>query len=108
METQRRIIADRTLGGERPLFAARDLRLVRCRISGTRPLCYAEHLVLEHCTLADDCDLAFEASGVRATIDGAVPSVKNPRTGSIEARAYGAVLLDAHLRQPADCRILTL
>lgn len=101
-------VYDSTLRGEYLGWYSRNLRLVRCRISGTQPLCYADNLVLEHCTLADDCDLAFEASDVRATIDGAVPGVKNPRTGSIEARAYGEVLLDAHVRQPADCRIITV
>lgn len=101
-------VYDSTLRGEYLGWYSRNLRLVRCRISGTQPLCYAEGLVLEHCTMADDCDRAFEGSDVRATIDSAVPSVTNPRTGSIEARAYGEVLLDAHVRQPADCRIITV
>ena len=33
----------------------------------------------------ESCDLAFEYSGVKAKIVGAVDSVKNPRSGYIEA-----------------------
>lgn len=90
-------ISDRYFSGERPLYESRDcviydsevnceyigwysknLRLVRCRIAGTQPLCYAENLILEDCSFAPDADRAFEKSSVNATIIGQLPSIVNP------------------------------
>ena len=95
-------VCDSELSGEYLGWYSRNLRLVRCRISGTQPLCYAENLVMEHCVMADDCDRAFEGSSLRATIDGPVRSVTNPRSGSIAARGYGEIVLDD---AAGDCRI---
>ena len=100
-------VYDSTLDGEYLGWHSKRLRLVNCRISGTQPLCYAHDLVLENCTMADDADLAFECSSVRATIQGPVRSVKNPMTGSITAGSYGEIILDEHAKAPADCRIET-
>ena len=63
-------------------------------------------LVLEDCTFADDCDLAFEYSSVQATISGNIRSVKNPRTGSITADRIGEIILDRNIKAPADCEIV--
>ena len=60
---------------------------------------------MENCTMDDDCDLAFEYSTLRADIKGCVRSVKNPRSGSITAGGYGEIILDAHVKAPADCEI---
>lgn len=95
-------VCDSELSGEYLGWYSRNLRLVRCRISGTQPLCYAENLVMEHCVMADDCDRAFEGSSLRATIDGPVRSVTNPRSGSVAARGYGEIVLDG---AAGDCRI---
>lgn len=62
---------------------SRNLRLVRCRISGTQPLCYCENLILEDCSFAPDADRAFEKSSVRATILGPLPSIVNPLPESV-------------------------
>ena len=61
--------------------------------------------VLENCVMADDCDLAFEYSSVHATIDSPVRSVKNPRSGRIIAESYGEIILDKHIKAPADCAL---
>lgn len=82
-----------------------NLRLVRCRISGTQPLCYCRNLVLEDCVLDPDADLAFENSSVKATIRGAVSSIKNPMTGIIRCESVGQLILDEHILPPADCVI---
>lgn len=95
------------LTGEYLGWHSRRLRLVSCKISGTQPLCYAHDLVLENCTMADDADLAFEYSTVEATIDSPVHSVKNPRSGHITAQSYGEIILDEHIKAPADCVIAT-
>ncbi len=80
---------------------------INCRISGTQPLCYAENLVLENCTFAEDADLCFEYSSVQAGIKGVVPSVRNPRSGRIVADGYGEIILDAHCKAPGNCSIET-
>ena len=100
-------VYDSELTGEYLGWHSRRLRLVNCKISGTQPLCYAHDLVLENCTMADDADLAFEYSTVEATINSAVHSVKNPRSGHITALSYGKIILDEHIKAPADCVITT-
>lgn len=106
-ETDNVTVYDSELDGEYLGWHSRNLRLVNCRISGTQPLCYAENLVLEDCTFAPDADLAFEDSSVTASIDSPVTSVKNPRTGHIVASAYGEVIIDDNIKDPADCLINT-
>lgn len=107
-ETENVTVYDSELDGEYLGWHSRNLRLVRCHIAGTQPLCYAENLVLEDCTFADDCDLAFEYSSVQATIHSHVRSVKNPRTGFIRALGFGEIILDQNIKGPADCRIETI
>jgi len=98
-------VYDSEINGEYLGWHSKRLRLVRCRISGTQPLCYCRDLVMEDCTMADDCDLAFEYSTVKASINGRVASVKNPRSGRIEADSFGQVILDGNIKKPADCQI---
>ena len=106
-ESENVTIYNSFINGEYLAWHSRNLRLVNCRIGGTQPLCYADGLVLENCTFEPDADLAFEYSDVRATISGKVPSVKNPRTGSIKADGgYGEIIIDENIKQPADCEIL--
>ena len=87
-------IYDSEINGEYLGWHSRRLRLVRCRISGTQPLCYCKDLVLEDCELAPDCDLAFEDSEVNARILSPVISVKNPLKGRIEAKSFGEIITD--------------
>ena len=98
-------VYDSTIDGEYLGWHSKRLRLVNCHIGGTQPLCYATDLVLENCTFADDCDLAFEYSSLRADVRGHVVSIKNPRTGSIEVDSVGEVILDDNIKAPADCKI---
>ena len=105
--TENVTVYDSTLSGEYLGWHSRGLRLVRCRISGTQPLCYCEGLVLEDCTFDADADLAFEDSDVRATIMSPVTSIKNPRRGSITLPSVGELILDANILPPADCKIET-
>jgi len=69
------------------------LTLIDCRIEGTQPLCYCRNLVLQNCTM-ENADLAFEYSDVNADITGNIISVKNPRSGQIQADSVGAVIHD--------------
>lgn len=99
-------VYDSEINGEYLGWHSRNLRLVNCRISGTQPLCYAHGVVMEHCTMASDCDLAFEYSSVNAAIDSAVTSIKNPLTGAITAESIGEIILDSNIKAPGDCRIV--
>lgn len=89
-------VYDSEISGEYLGWHSRRLHLVRCHISGTQPLCYARDLILEDCTFADDCDLAFEDSDVIATINSGVTSIKNPARGRIKAKTIGEIIIDKH------------
>lgn len=92
--TENVTVCDSELNGEYLGWHSRRLRLVRCKISGTQPLCYARDLVLEDCVFDADCDLAFEDSEVNATISSAVTSIKNPMSGHISAKNVGELIID--------------
>lgn len=104
--TENVTVCDSQINGEYLGWHSRGLRLVRCHISGTQPLCYAHDLVLEDCVFDSDCDLAFEDSELNARVISPITSIKNPRTGSIEAPCIGEIIIDSHCKAPADCRII--
>lgn len=54
--------------------------------------------------MAEDADLAFEHSSVKATIKSLIHSVKN-RTGSIIAESFGTIILDENLKAPGNCEL---
>ncbi len=103
--TENVTVEDSSLDGEYLGWHSRGLKLVRCHISGTQPLCYCEDLTLIDCTFDDDADLAFEDSDVRATITSPVRSIKNPRSGYIRCGKIGELILDKNILPPADCLI---
>ena len=92
--TENVTIYDSELNGEYLGWHSHRLRLVRCKISGTQPLCYTRDLILEDCEFAPDCDLAFEDSEVQATITTHVTSIKNPKSGEISAPSVGEIIID--------------
>ena len=98
-------IYDSLLDGEYLGWHSRNLRLVRCHITGEQPLCYVEQLVMEDCTFGPDCDRMFEDSDVHADIRGSITNIKNPRTGLVVADAVGSVTIDENIKAPADCVI---
>ncbi|MDE6027972.1 MAG: DUF3737 family protein, partial [Muribaculaceae bacterium] len=93
------------LHGEYLGWHSKNLHLINCKISGTQPLCYCDNLVMENCTMAEDCDLAFEESKLQAEVNSVITSVKNPTSGVIKAKGYGEIILDENIKQPADCKI---
>ena len=108
-ETENVTIYDSVLDGEYLGWHSRNLRLVRCHIAGEQPLCYVDGLVLEDCTFDAACDRAFEDStAIDATIRGSISEIKNPCSGRIVADSVGRVTLDAPLRAPGNCEIITL
>ena len=102
-ESENVTVYDSFINGEYLGWHSRNLKLVRCRIGGTQPLCYIDGLVLEDCTFEPDADLAFEYSDVQATIRGHVVSIKNPRSGHVRVESCGEVIRDANAKAPDDC-----
>lgn len=105
--TENVTVYDSELNGEYLGWHSRRLRLVRCRISGTQPLCYCHDLVLEDCIFEDDCDLAFEDSEITATVNSNIVSIKNPKKGSIVAKSVGEIIIDENSKavKPVEIRI---
>ena len=62
---------------------------------------------MEDCEMGDECDLAFEDSSLKATVNSGIVSVKNPKTGHLKALTIGEVILDSNILAPADCVITT-
>lgn len=100
-------VYDSEIDGEFLGWHTKRLKLVNCRIKGTQPLCYAEDLVLENCTMDPDCDLGFEYSTVNADIRSSVTSIKNPIHGLIRCESLGKLILNEHRRSGSDCIIDT-
>lgn len=107
-ETENVTVFDSVLDGEYLGWHSKNLRLVRCHITGEQPLCYIDGLEMEDCTFGSDCDRIFEDSIVNATIKGDVTEIKNPRSGHIKVAGHlGKLTIDGHILAPADCRIET-
>ncbi len=105
--TENVTIYDSETTGEYLGWHGRRLRLLRCLISVKLPLCSARDLILEDCTFAPDCDLAFEDSEVNATILTPVTSIKNPKAGQIKAPSVGELIIDGHSKALDPVKIIT-
>lgn len=105
--TENVTVYDSELSGEYLGWHSKRLRLVRCRISGTQPLCYARDLVLEDCEFAPDCDLSFEDSEVEASILTPVTSIKNPKSGRIRVKSVGDLIIDDNSKALDPVEIIT-
>ncbi len=106
--TENVTIYDSTLTGEYLGWHSKRLHLVRCKISGTQPLCYCRDLVMEDCEFEADCDLAFEDSEVNATVNSVITSVKNPMKGEIRAKGYGEIIIDKNSKAGEPVKIETI
>ncbi len=98
-------IENSVVKGEYAAWYSKNLTFVNCRIEGTQPFCYAQGLVLENCEMVGT-DLAFENSDVNARISGCVQSVKNPKSGRIEADGFGEIILDENAGVARSCTIV--
>lgn len=105
-ETENITVYNSFINGEYLAWHSKNVRLVNCRIGGEQALCYADGLILENCTFEPDVNLAFEYSDVKATINGDVVSIKNPRTGYITVNGHiGEIILNEDIKAPGDCVI---
>ena len=87
------VVENCTLKGEYLGWFSQNLTFVNCHIIGTQPLRYCKNLKLINCTM-EHTDLAFEYSDVNAEIQGHIDSVKNPKSGLIEADSIGDIILE--------------
>ncbi len=99
-------VYDSVIKGEYLAWYSENLRLVRCKISGTQPLCYCKGLVLEDCEM-EDCDLAFELSDVKATIEGGIESVYNPLSGYVYADYIEEIIRDRYAPKNGSCKVVS-
>lgn len=90
--------------GEYLGWYSENVTFVNCKIIGTQPLCYCNGLRLIDCTM-EATDFSFEYSDVEATVRGQILSVKNPRSGHIEADGYGEIIYTDDSKYPCDCTV---
>ena len=101
------IVYDSELDGEYLAWHSKNIKLVRCHISGEQPLCYLDGITLEDCTFDAACDRIFEDSrNINATIKGAITEVKNPISGHIVADKIGQITYN-EFAKGNDCVIET-
>ena len=86
-------VEDSLVKGEYLGWFSEGLTLINCHITGTQPLCYCKDLKLINCTM-EGTDLSFEYSDVEADIKGHILSVKNPKSGIINADSVGEIILE--------------
>ena len=103
-EAENVTVINSVIKGEYLGWYSKNLKLINCKIIGTQPLCYCEDLVLENCEMID-ADFSFEYSSVKATINGNIISVKNPKSGFIYADYIEEVILDENLVSGSNCNI---
>lgn len=96
-------VKNSVIKGEYLAWYCDGLTLIDCKIIGTQPLCYCKNLKLINCTF-EDADLAFEYSDVEAEISGSIDSVKNPKSGFINADGIGEIILEDSVVE-CNCKI---
>lgn len=87
------LVENSMVKGEYLGWFSENLTFINCKIIGTQPLCYCKNLRLINCTM-EDTDLAFEYSDVEAVINGHIVSVKNPKSGIINADSVGEIIME--------------
>jgi len=91
--------------GEYLAWFSKNVTFIDCEIYGTQPLCYCKKLKLINCKMIG-CDLAFEYSDVKAVISGTIDSVKNPKSGKIQADNIGETVTERSVFKNR-CKIIT-
>lgn len=98
-------IKNSTIKSEYLAWYSENLTFINCRIIGTQPFCYCKKLVLENCTM-ENCDLSFERSTVKATVNGKIDSVKNVLEGSISCGQIGELIMEKEITDPSRVEII--
>ncbi|MBR5031982.1 MAG: DUF3737 family protein [Clostridia bacterium] len=101
---ERVLVKNCIVKGEYLAWYSKDVTFENCLITGTQPFCCCTGLKLINCR-TEGCDLAFEYSDVEADIEGDILSVKNPRSGYINAASIGEIILTDDSVYPCECKI---
>ncbi len=97
-------VKNSVLKGEYLAWYSENLTLIGCKIIGTQPLCYCKGLKLIDCEM-EDTDFSFEYSDVQATVKGNILSVKNPRSGKIEADGITDLIYTKDSKYECACEV---
>lgn len=87
------IVENSLIVGEYLGWNSKNIKFINCTIESNQGLCYMDNVVLENCKLVNT-DLAFEYSSVNADIKSDIVSVKNIKSGSLEADKIGEIIMD--------------
>ncbi len=87
------IVRNSIVQGEYLAWYCDNVTFENCTIIGTQPLCYCKNLKLINCEM-HEADLAFEKSGVDATITTPMISIKNPTGGHIQVPSVEELIMD--------------
>lgn len=99
-------IYDSIINGEYLAWNTHNLTLVNCTIESNQGLCYVKNLTMKNCRLLQT-DLAFEYSeNISADIVSDILSVKNPKSGAIQARAIKTLIMDDTKVDPKQTKII--
>ena len=94
------------ISGEYLAWNSRNVTLINCTIKSLQALCYVENLIVKDCIFMDT-SLAFEYSSVDVSINGAIKSIKNPKSGLIMAEQIDEIIIDESLVDTKNIKIIT-
>ena len=94
------------ISGEYLAWNSKNVTLINCTIKSLQALCYVENLIVKDCIFMDT-SLAFEYSSVDVSINGAIKSIKNPKSGLIIAKQIDEIIIDKSLVDTKNIKIIT-
>ena len=94
------------ISGEYLAWNSKNVTLINCMIKSLQALCYVENLIVKDCIFMDT-SLAFEYSSVDVSINGAIKSIKNPKSGLIIAKQIDEIIIDESLVDTKNIKIIT-
>ena len=97
-------VYDSFISGEYLGWNAKNLTLINCTIESLQGMCYINNLTMKNCRLINTT-LAFEYSSVDAQIDGAIDSVFNPGSGTIQADYIEELIMEKDKVDPGRTTI---
>ena len=88
-------VYDSTISGEYIGWNSQNVTFINCMIESDQGFCYMDNVVLQNCRLVNTV-LAFEYSSVKVDVVGKIDSVKNPRSGTIQADKIDEIYMENH------------
>lgn len=99
------VVRNSFITGEYIGWNSRNLTFIDCTIESLQGFCYIDGLTLKNCRLLKT-NLAFEyCSNIDAEVTTVIDSIKNPISGTIQAKGIGEIIFDDPEVNPQDTRI---